>query len=43
MPLRDKVETIATEIYRATDIACDASIAANVIRLNDKGQIEGLF
>lgn len=26
MPLRDKVKTIATEIYRATDIACDASV-----------------
>jgi formate--tetrahydrofolate ligase len=26
MSLRDKVKTIATEIYRATDIACDASV-----------------
>jgi formate--tetrahydrofolate ligase len=26
MPLRDKVKAIATEIYRASDIACDASI-----------------
>jgi formate--tetrahydrofolate ligase len=26
MPLRDKVKTIATEIYRASDIACDASV-----------------
>ena len=26
MPLRDKVRTIATEIYRAADIACDASV-----------------
>ena len=26
MKLRDKVKTIATEIYRAADIACDASI-----------------
>jgi formate--tetrahydrofolate ligase len=26
MPLRDKVKTIATKIYRAADIACDASI-----------------
>ena len=26
MPLRDKVKTIATEIYRAADIACDASV-----------------
>ena len=26
MPLREKVRTIATEIYRASDIACDASV-----------------
>ena len=26
MPLRDKVKTIATEIYRASDIACDPSV-----------------
>ena len=26
MPLRDKVRTIATEIYRAADIACDPSV-----------------
>ena len=26
LPLRDKVRTIATEIYRAADIACDASV-----------------
>lgn len=26
MPLRDKVKSIATEIYRASDIACDASV-----------------
>jgi len=26
MPLRDKVKTIATEIYGAADIACDASV-----------------
>ncbi len=26
MPLREKVRLIATEIYRATDIACDASV-----------------
>jgi formate--tetrahydrofolate ligase len=25
-PLRDKVKTIATEIYRAADISCDASV-----------------
>jgi formate--tetrahydrofolate ligase len=28
MPLRDKVKTIATEIYRAADISCDASVEA---------------
>jgi formate--tetrahydrofolate ligase len=26
MPLREKVRTIATEIYRASDISCDASV-----------------
>jgi len=26
MSLRDKVKTVATEIYRASDIACDASV-----------------
>jgi formate--tetrahydrofolate ligase len=26
MPLRDKVKTIATEIYRAADISCDGSV-----------------
>src|SRR5690606_23897210 len=26
LPLRDKVKTVATEIYRASDIACDASV-----------------
>jgi formate--tetrahydrofolate ligase len=26
MTLRDKVKTVATEIYRASDIACDASV-----------------
>jgi formate--tetrahydrofolate ligase len=26
MPLREKVRTIATQIYRASDIACDASV-----------------
>jgi formate--tetrahydrofolate ligase len=26
MPLRDKVKTIATEIYRAADISCDSSV-----------------
>ena len=28
LPLRNKVKTIATKIYRAADIACDASIEA---------------
>jgi formate--tetrahydrofolate ligase len=26
MPLREKVRTIATEIYRASDISCDSSV-----------------
>jgi formate--tetrahydrofolate ligase len=37
MPLRDKVKTIATEIYRATDIACDASIEARFKELQAGG------
>ena len=37
MPLRDKVKTIATEIYRATDIACDASIEARFKELQAAG------
>jgi formate--tetrahydrofolate ligase len=37
LPLRDKVKTIATEIYRATDIACDASIEARFKELQDAG------
>ena len=37
MPLRDKVKTIATEIYRAADIACDASIEARFKELQDAG------
>ncbi len=37
MPLRDKVKTIATEIYRASDIACDASIEARFKELQTAG------
>jgi formate--tetrahydrofolate ligase len=37
MPLRDKVKTIATEIYRAADIACDAAIEARFKELQDAG------
>jgi formate--tetrahydrofolate ligase len=37
MPLRDKVKTIATEIYRAADISCDASIEARFKELQDGG------
>jgi formate--tetrahydrofolate ligase len=37
MPLRDKVKTIATEIYRAADIACDASVEARFKELQTAG------
>ena len=37
MPLRDKVRTIATEVYRAADIACDASIEARFKELQAAG------
>jgi formate--tetrahydrofolate ligase len=37
MPLRDKVKTIATEIYRAADIACDAAVEARFKELQDSG------
>ena len=37
MPLRDKVKTIATEIYRAADISCDGSIEARFKELEDAG------
>jgi len=37
MPLRDKVKTIATEIYRATDIACDSAIEARFKELQAAG------
>ncbi|MFV0366940.1 MAG: formate--tetrahydrofolate ligase [Hyphomicrobiaceae bacterium] len=37
MPLRDKVKTIATEIYRAADISCDGSIESRFKELEDAG------
>ena len=37
MPLRDKVKTIATEIYRAADIACDSSVEARFKELQSAG------
>jgi formate--tetrahydrofolate ligase len=37
MPLRDKVRTIATEIYRAADIACEAAIEARFKELQAAG------
>jgi formate--tetrahydrofolate ligase len=37
MPLRDKVKTIATEIYRASDIACDKAIEARFKELEAGG------
>ena len=37
MPLCDKIKTIATEIYRASDIACDASIEARFKELQAAG------
>src|SRR5262249_28842744 len=37
MPLRDKVKTIATEIYRAADISCDAQIEARFKELQGAG------
>ena len=37
MPLRDKVKTIATEIYRAADISCDGAIEARFRELQDAG------
>jgi formate--tetrahydrofolate ligase len=37
MPLRDKVKTIATEIYRAADIACDAAVEARFKELQAAG------
>jgi formate--tetrahydrofolate ligase len=37
MPLRDKVKAIATQIYRAADIACDASVEARFKELQGAG------
>ncbi|MBA2127198.1 formate--tetrahydrofolate ligase [Hyphomicrobium methylovorum] len=37
LPLRDKVKKIATEIYRASDIACDAAVEARFKELQDNG------
>jgi formate--tetrahydrofolate ligase len=37
LPLRDKVKAIATKIYRAADIACDASIEARFSELQAAG------
>ncbi len=37
MPLREKVRTIATEIYRAADIACDASVETQFKELEAAG------
>jgi formate--tetrahydrofolate ligase len=37
MKLRDKVKTIATEIYRAADIACDASVEAQFKEFEEAG------
>ena len=37
MPLRDKVKTIATEIYRAADISCDGTIEARFKELEAAG------
>jgi len=37
MPLRDKVKTIATEIYRAADISCDAQIETRFKELQGAG------
>ena len=37
MKLRDKVKTIATEIYRAADISCDASVEARFKELEALG------
>ena len=37
MKLRDKVKTIATEIYRAADISCDASVESKFNELEAAG------
>ncbi len=37
MPLRDKLKTIAQKIYRAKDIACDASVESRFAELQKNG------
>ena len=37
LPLRDKVKKIATDIYRAADISCDASVEARFKELQEAG------
>jgi len=37
LPLRDKVKKIATDIYRAADIQCDASVEARFKELQEAG------
>ncbi len=37
MPLRDKVKTIATEIYRAADVSCDSSVETRFKELEAMG------
>jgi formate--tetrahydrofolate ligase len=37
MGLRDKVRTVATEIYRAADISCDAAVEARFKELEAAG------
>jgi formate--tetrahydrofolate ligase len=37
MPLRDKVKTIATEIYRAADISCDGAVETRFKELEAMG------
>jgi formate--tetrahydrofolate ligase len=37
MPLRDKVKTVATEVYRAADISCDSAIEARFKELEAAG------
>ena len=37
MPLRDKVKTIVTEIYRGADITCDASVESRFKELQEAG------
>lgn len=37
MPLREKVKTVATQIYRAADISCDASVEKMFKDLEDAG------